>query len=188
MLYLSKGLVCKGSTEELLRITHHGQHFTLPNQLAYVWLNGRYKMVNTENIKEENALRQLVRMGLAEAEEKECEVSKYRILSRCILYPTTNVSFQLRRMKEKEKIVLTWLRKAGLRLSTAELVCLFEKGILPSEELLYDQNRQALVEILYSVDTVADGILETRMEHAAQRDSVIEIIQDLISRKKVVVL
>jgi len=134
MIYLSKGLVCKGSTEELLSITHHGQHFTLPNQLAHVWLNGRYKMVNTINIQEENALRQLVRMGLAEAEEKDCEVSKYRILSRCILYPTTNVSFQLRRMQGKEKVALTWLRKAGLRLSTAELVCLFEKGILPSED------------------------------------------------------
>ena len=188
MIYLSKGLVCKGSTEELLCITHHGQHFTLPNQLAHVWLNGRYKMVNTVNIQEENALRQLVRMGLAEAEEKDCEVSKYRILSRCILYPTTNVSFQLRRMQGKEKVALTWLRKAGLRLSTAELVCLFEKGILPSEDLLYDQNRQALVEKLYSVDTITDGILESQMEHAAKRDAVVEIIQNLIFRKKVVVL
>ena len=91
-------------------------------------------------------------------------------------------------MQEKEKVALTWLRKAGLRLSTAELVCLFEKGILPSEDLLYDQNRQALVEKLYSVDTITDGILETQMEHAAKRDAVVEIIQNLIFRKKVVVL
>lgn len=188
MIYLSKGLVCKGSTEELLSITHHGQHFTLPNQLAHVWLNGRYKMVSTVNIQDENALRQLVRMGLAEAEEKDSAVSRYRILSRCILYPTTNVQFRIRRMQEKEKVALTWLRKAGLRLSTAELVCLFEKDILPSEELLYDQNRQALVERMYSVDNISDGILETQMEHALKRDAVVEIIQNLISWKKVVVL
>lgn len=188
MIYLSKGLVCNGSTEELLSITHHGQHFILSNLLAHIWLNGRYRMNNTGSIQEENALCQLIRMGLAEAEEKDSAVSRYRILSRCILYPTSKVPFHLRKMADTEKVALTWLRKAGLRLSTAELVCLFEKGILPSEDLLYDQNRQALVEKLYSVDTIADGILETQMEHAVKRDVVVEIIQNLISRKKVVVL
>lgn len=145
-------------------------------------------MANTRSMQEENALCQLVRMGLAEAEEKDSAISRYRILSRCILYPTTNVQFYLRRMQDKEKVALTWLRKAGLRLSTAELVCLFEKDILPSENLLYDQNRQALVEKLYSVDNITDGILETQMEHAVKRDAVVEIIQSLISKKKVVVL
>ncbi len=188
MIYLSKGLVCKGSTEELLSITHHGQHFTLPNQLAHIWLNGRYRMNNTGSIQEDNSLCQLIRMGLAEAEEKDSAVSRYRILSRCILYPTTRAPFRLRRMEEMEKVALTWLKKAGLRLSTAELVCLFEKNIWPSDDLLYDQNRQALVEKLYSVDTIADGILEAQMEHAVKRDAVVEIIQNLISRKKVVVL
>lgn len=188
MIYLSKGLVCKGSTEELLSITHHGQHFTLPNQLAHVWLNGRYKIANTRGIQEENALRQLVKMGLAEAEETDSDVSRYRILSHCILYPTTNVRFHFEKLQKSEREALTWLRKAGLRLSTAELVCLFEKGILPSKDLLYDQNRQALVEKLYSVDNITDGILETQMEHAEKRDVVVEIIQNLIARKKVVVL
>ena len=188
MIYLSKGLVCKESTEELLSVTHHGQRFTLPNQLAYVWLNGRYKMAATGNIQEENALCQLVRMGLAEAEARDSAVSRYRILSRCILCPTTKAQFPLRRMRKMEKAALTWLRKAGLRLSAAELICLFEKDIMPCGELLYEQNRQALVEKLYSVDTIADGILETQMEHAEKRDAVVEILLNLIYWKKVVVL
>ena len=187
MIYLSKGLVCKNSTEELLYVTHHGQRFTLTGQLANLWLNGRYGISGTNTLQEEYTLRQLVRMGLAESEETDSAVDRYRILSRCILCPTTKpLKFIV--MKETEKMMLTWLHKAGLHLSTAELICLFEKGIELQDELLYERNRQSLVEKLYTQDTIEDGILETQMEHAKRRDEIVEAIQSLIRKKRVVVL
>lgn len=188
MIYLSKGLVCKGSTEELLDITHHGQHFTLTRQLSGLWLNGRYGFFAVKTQQERHILYQLARMGLAEYEEEETEVSKYRILARCILCPTTNEIRPWQMLKRTEKTALIWLQKAGLRLSTAELVYLLDNEILPEAHLLYEGNRQALVERLYTADTIMDGILETRMEHAKKRDEVVGVILELIRKKKVVVL
>ena len=90
--------------------------------------------------------------------------------------------------RKQEQTILQWLRKAGLRLTTAELVYLMEKDIHPQEQLLYEENRQALVETIYTVDTIADNVLETQMEHAAARDSVVESVTRLVSKKKIVVL
>jgi len=185
MIYISKGLVCKGSTEEILEVAHRGQSFQLTGAPAYTWLNGRYGFARSKTFQEENALRQLSRMGLAEYEDEETAVSQYRILSRCILCPVKKRGLSVLGM---EKELLTWITKAGLRLSTAELVYLVEHQIRPIEELLYEENRQALVERIYTVDTIADNLLETQMEQATERDAVVKTILQLLRKKRLVVL
>ena len=43
MIYLSKGIVQKGSTEQLLFVLYGGQKFELTGNAAAAWLNGRFK-------------------------------------------------------------------------------------------------------------------------------------------------
>lgn len=187
MIYISKGMVCKGSTEERLEIAHRGQSFQLTGALAYTWLNGRYGFSQSRNVQEESALRHLIRMGLAECEDTDTALNRYRILSRCILCPVKGKTVPLTANGLK-KDVMTWLTKAGIRLSTAELVYLTEHQVQPKESLLYEENRQALVERIYTVDTIADNILETQMERAQVRDSVVKTLLDLLRKKRLVVL
>ena len=188
MIYISKGMVCKGSTEELLEVAYRGYNFKLTGALAYIWLNGRYGFSQSKSFQDENALRHLVRMGLAECEETDSPVNRYRILSRCILCPVKKQRTVLSVLTDMEKTVLTWLMKAGLRLSVAELVYLFEHQIKPKEQLLYAENRQALVEQIYTVDIIADNILESQMEQAQARDAVVKTILQLLRKKRLVVL
>ena len=43
MIYLSKGIVQKGSTEQLLFVLYGGQKFELTGNAATAWLNGRFR-------------------------------------------------------------------------------------------------------------------------------------------------
>lgn len=83
---------------------------------------------------------------------------------------------------------MNWLTKAGLRLSTAELIYLVDRDVRPCEKLLYTTNRQALVERIYTVDTISDNVLETQMEAAKRRDDTVQALLQLIKKKRIVVL
>lgn len=187
MAYLSKGIVCSGSTEQLLRISHCGSEYTLKGKEAALWLNGRYGIATAQSVLEEQAVGHLQRIGLVECEEEDSAICKYRILAKCILCPVASkgVSLPLRGL---EKRVMTWMTKAGLHLSLAELICLIDHDVAPADELLYAANRQTLVERIYTVDTIADCILETQMEAAACRDSVVHTVLRLLKKKKIVIL
>lgn len=77
---------------------------------------------------------------------------------------------------------------AGLRLSTAELIFLMENNILPSTSLLYEDNRQALVETIYTKNNIFDNILETQMEKAQCRDKIVNVLLKLLYKRRIVVL
>lgn len=92
------------------------------------------------------------------------------------------------RCLNKYKEILQWLKNAGVRLTVAELVYLIENGIKPTQDLLYTDNRQILIERIYTVDTIADNLLETRMEAAECRDAVVQSLLRLLKKKLVLVL
>lgn len=187
MIYVSKGIVQKNSTEQLLFVAHCGQTYQLAGAEAALWLNGRYGFFVTRIILEETALKHLVRMGLAEMEPEDTAQNRYRILTRCVCCPA-QVAGPERFLSRKEKRILQWLRNAGIRLSLAELIYLQEHEILPEERLLYLENRQALIEEIYTKDTIVDNLLEQLMESAACRDEVVGILQKLLAKKKVLLL
>ena len=83
---------------------------------------------------------------------------------------------------------MTWFYNAGLHLSTAELVYLIENNIKPCEELFYEENVQALVETIYTKDTIFDNILENQMEQAKCRNDVVSSLLLLLSKKRIVML
>lgn len=184
MIYISKGVVCKDSTEQRLLIAHGGREFVLTKTEATIWINGQFSFAEST---EEWALHHLNQMGLVEYECESTSVSKYRILSRCICCAASGAKSQFR-LSACEKTMMTWLTKAGLHLSVAELVFLMDRGICPKDDLLYQENRQALVETIYTKESIYDNTLENLMEYAVRRDEIIDALQRLINLKRVVLL
>lgn len=188
MLYLSKGIVYKNSTEDNLYIVHGNNTFALKGAEAKVWLDGRFKMCIFPNTNAyENAILSLSSKGLAEFEYNSEATDQYRLLSRCICCPTKGKRFN-KPLNNVEKKTLKWLSKAGIRLTTAELVYLFENKIAPTPSLLFEENRQALIETIYTKNNIYDNILETQMEHSRCRDEVIATLLTLLQKKRLVIL
>ena len=186
MLYISKGVPEKEGISVRLRVINGGQVYTLFGLDETIWLRGRLGFSMTTSIAEELTVRNLMRTGLAECTSGEDSSSRYTILSRCIIAPTRQGKRVA--LQSEEKYILDWLRGAGLRLSLAELVFLHENGIKPARNLLGEANRQALVERIYTADTIDEQALEAKMEQAGERDDVINAVLGLLKKKRVVLL
>ena len=185
MIYLSKGIVQEGSTEQLLFVLYGGQRYELAGRYAAAWLNGRFNFAEAIGCNEA-PVAYLQKLGLAETEPDDHNLSRYRIASRCIFCPADTAKTSVLRAMDKE--ILQWLKNAGVRLTVAELVYLIENGIKPTQDLLYTDNRQKLIERIYTVDTIADNLLENQMETAKCRDAVVQSLMRLLKKKLVLVL
>ena len=186
MLYLSKGIAEKDSTENLIKVRRGDYTYTVSGNAAKLWLAGRFGFAACDTDEEISDILNLTKMGLAEYEPEECQASWYRILTRCVCVPTKKgfAGFLIK----SEKTMMRWLNFAGIRLSTAELVFLSENHIQPKNDLLYADNRQALVETIYTPANIFDNVLEAQMEHASLRDTTVETIMSLLRKKKIVML
>ena len=111
-------------------------------------------------------------MGLAEYETAETSVDEYRVLTRCIFCVPEFLPrrFSLTRTERK---LMRWIKKAGIHLSTAELIFLEENNVQPKFCMLYKRNRQALTQRIYTANTITDTVLENQMEYAVCRDRVV---------------
>lgn len=187
MVYLSKGIVQKNSTKQLLQISRCGQSFQLTGIEATLWLNGRFEFAVAKGTEQERALDHLNRMGLTESEPENTTISQYRILIRCICCPTDFFKREFR-LSDVEKTILYWLRNAGIRLSVAEFIYLIENHVQLNSKLIHEENRQALIELIYTHNTIEDNILENMMENAKCRDEVIRVLQKLLNKKKILIL
>lgn len=187
MIYISKGIVQEKSTERNICVGRGGQVFQITKVEAQLWLDGRLGFDETKNSSQERAIEHLYRMGLVEYEQEDSLVSRYRILTRCVLCAAAgyNVSLTVGRF---ESSILNWLTNAGIRLSMAELVYLHEHQIKPTKDLLYTDNRQKLVETIYTQENILDNILECQMEHASCRDKITAAIMVLLKHKRIVIL
>lgn len=188
MKYISKGMVIKASTEELLFVTRCGADFQLTGLQAELWLNGRYGFAESgSNILEEKALQQLNRQGLVELVEADDPAAEYRALTQCVLLPARPQGHRML-LSAREKELLHWLIDAGLHLTIAELVFLVEHHVKPTADLLGERNRQRLTERIYTQETIFDNILETQMEHAAARDEVVGALLRLLEKRRILLL
>ena len=183
MLYISKGTVMPNSTEQLLLINHCGKVFTLTELEAAIWLDGSRFFSTTPSSREADHLR---RMGLIETEEDDSPLSRYRVLTRCICCPVE--SYTRIQLRWQASAILTWLEKAGLRLSVAELVYLAEHRIAPAKSLLGVENRHKLVSLIYMTNSIQDNLLEQQMENAAYRDHVVNMLLYLLRCKRLVLV
>lgn len=186
MKYISIGAVKNEGTEHILEVTHGNRSFRLEGILAQLWLNGRRGFAIAEGPVELRKLNQLKRMNLAvEADGSGAE--EYRALTRCTLVPAQR-KHPYWGLNGMEKTCLQWIREAGLVLSMAELTYIMDHQIPLQPGLLGSENAQALVERIYTQDTIFDNILENQMEYAKTRDDTVKAVLTLLKRKRIVLL
>ena len=123
--------------------------------------------------------------GFAEIQQEDTPAARYYALTSCVLCPTRRLSVGL---SAGEKELFCWLKKAGLRMTVAELVYLRSREIRPTRKLLRARNRQALVEQIYNPHNIADNLLEQQMESADCRDEVVTDLLSLLEKKRLVLL
>ena len=186
MMFISKGIPEKGGITAQLRIVSGGQIYTLFGLDEELWLRGRFDIAETASPTEEQAIRNMLRIGLVEYSSAEDSTARYALLSRCMIVPAK--PSKRNALRRDEKILLEWLTGAGIRLTLPELVYLFGNRIRPTKDLLGEENRLALVERIYSDETIDDGILEAKMAKAAKRDDVVDAVLGLLKKKRVVLL
>ena len=188
MIYLSKGVVQPKSSIENLWLERGGKQFQLQGAEAAVWLKGRFGFMVAESEAEEQVVLSLANKGLTEMEKEADSISKYRILTRCVCCPVRQRRHMSNRLSEREWQIDTWMRKAGLHLSVAELVFLQEHQITVDSGMFGVRNRQKLIETIYTKDNIQDNLLEHQMEKAECRDEVVEALMQLLKKKKILIV
>ena len=84
MKYISLGAVMEPSTEHIVKVSHCGIDYTLTQELASLWLDGRFGFAEAESPIEMRALNQLYRMGLVVTAD-ESDAGEYRALTHCTM-------------------------------------------------------------------------------------------------------
>lgn len=188
MIYLSKGVVQPKSSIENFWLERGGKQFQLQGAETAVWLKGRFRFMVMESEAEKQAVLRLADKGLAEMEEEADSISKYRILTRCVCCPARQRGHMSSRLNEQERQIYTWLQKAGIRLSVAELVFLQEHQITADSGMFGVRNRQRLIETIFTKDNIQDNLLEHQMEKAECRDEVVEALMQLLKKKRILIV
>lgn len=187
MLYVSKGMVLRPSSEQLLYVTHCGADYALTGIGARLWLNGRFEVCETNSIQDKRHLNKLQELGLVELSDETGFIAVYYLLARCVICPA-KIKAVRSLLTPSESQAWKWISKSGLRLSIGELVKLFEDRVPPSPELLGKENAQALVQRLYAKDLIFDTTLDIQMETALRRDEVLKSILGLLRKKRLILI
>lgn len=186
MRYISIGYIHKKGYEFRMEITHAGFVFPLTDVLANLWLRGSSGFSSAETPLEQQGLDQLGRMGLV-VKTDGSDAEEYRALTCCTVVPA-DVKRPYWLLSQLEVTVLRWIRESGLHLSIAELTYLIDRDIPLQPSLLGRENAQALVERIYTPDTIFDNILESQMEKAQSREKVVRTVLRLLKKKRIVLL
>ena len=186
MKYISVGYVHKKGYEFSMEIAHAGFVFPITGVLADLWLRGSTVFSSAETPLERQGLNQLERMGLVVRTDGS-PAEEYRALTCCTLVPV-EVKRPYWFLTRMEATVLRWLRESGLHLSMAELNYLIDRKVPLEPGLLGMENAQALVQRIYTTDTIFDNILESQMESAQAREYVVRAVLRLLRKKRIVLL
>lgn len=187
MLYLSKGMVVKESTKQMLCVMRCGTDYMLTGTGARLWLDGRLGVNESEDGRQDMHLRKLQQLGLVELSEETDVPGSYHLLTRCIICPAKLKSVR-KPLSYAENKAWQWISKAGLRLTIGELAKLFTEGLEPTPDLLGKENVQALTMRLYASDPIFDTTLEIQMEHSPKRDDVVNAVLGLLRKKRIILI
>lgn len=181
MMYLSKGIMVKGTTDNEEWVSLHGKMFALGPRLTALWSYAERKPREVRP-EAENAILRMEQAGLVVTTKKSGKQAIYELLSQCVLCPDWGTGWRLP-LWHRDQRMWRWLSRAGLRLTTCELVCLEEQHLLPTSELLGENNRQALTEVIYTSKTIKAGALESAMECSPVRDLIVASLLRLLRRR-----
>lgn len=186
MKYISLGVVVHPSTEHILKVSHCGFEYILTGEQAKLWLDGRFGFANSENTIEHKTVKQLSRMGLVMI-TNPYGAGEYRALTKCHIVPAEQRNPYIG-LNPDEKEILIWLREVSLRLTIAELIFLRDRKIKPSLNLLGQENRQKLVNQIYTMDNIFDNLLENQMELSKANSDTVRLILALLKKKRIILL
>lgn len=186
MMYLSKGMLCKGSNKKTIYVSHFGLPVQLTGAEADAWLNGRLGFAIAETLSEKKVVQDLVKRSLAICDPEHDTITQFWILTHCVILPIKRW-LRFLPLRDPEKVVLTWIRKAGCNLSIAELVFLLDNKIKPSQELLYSKNKLALRRKIYPHCVLIANQFESRMQHAWRRAETVNAVMSLLHKKYLII-
>ena len=183
MLYISKGILHGKASRDHITVSWRGNEYDLEGENARLWLEGRHETALAET----QLLAKLANLGLVDTTDTDGPLNIYQLLTNCVVCSAPS-HFPRWPLRRTEQLLWRWIRRAGLRLTLAELVFLLEGDIRPMPELLGENNRQALTEVIYNTENIADRLLETRMEDAFGRDAVVEALLGLLRKKYIMLI
>lgn len=183
MLYLSKGLLinqCRGA----ITVNRCGHSHELQNEQARDWLAGHTGVQYLGKAR----LAALERNGLVESQPgKDFTAEVFHILINSVIAPRQR-KLPYWGLEAEEKRMLRWIREAGLRLTAAELVKLTEAGVEPNAQYLGGENRQRVVELIYTKESIFDGALEAAMELSPALPAAINTLLSLFKKKRIILI
>lgn len=182
MMYLSKGLPVQNADGVDFQVSHCGKIYALGPEMAKLWVVAKQAPQQVPAEKK-HFVRRLEQSGLAATTGEQGKLAQYRLLTSCIICPEKTDSEGIDQ-SDRGSRVLTWIKKAGLRLTASELVRLEEQQIEPAPELLGEDGRQNLTERIYSRELICDELLETMMERSPARDDVVALLLQLLHAGK----
>ena len=183
MLYISKG-VLSHQAGNTLSVSYCGAQYALTEDQVFVWEKGRCGYQGELSTKQLAALNEIRRFGIIEMGSDTKQASMFRLLVNCVICSVKHKSiFPL--WHNTEQLLLRWIRGAGLRLTIAELVFLIENKINPSKNLLGESNRQAITEIIYNAETIADGALDSLIEKSPACEITVQAVLELLHKNTV---
>ncbi len=187
VIYLSKGVAGGSQAKDTVQVIRGGESFFLSGKEAEVWQAGRFQIASAASAGEKRAVQYLVKRGLAESEKRDGHEGKYWILTRCVCCAAegTEDCFSL---TTEEKEILFWLKCAGIRLTVAELVFLSAHQVKPEPKLLGEENSQALVDVIYTPETIGGQILEEQMASADSKERIVDSLLALLQKKMILIL
>lgn len=186
MMYLSRGALTRSDKTGLDYISRCGCVHALGPELAGLWKKAQFTPQEVPGEKE-RAIRRLEASGLVVTTEETGSLAAYRLLTGSIICPNDR-RWGDRFLPESVRRIWTWLNEAGLRLTASELIRLEERQVKPTHSLLGEDGRQRLTEMIYLVETIPDGILETLMEHSPARDTTVAALLRLLRSRRLLLI
>lgn len=184
MTYLSKGILMWAPTDKGITVSHCGKSHRLSQPMAELWLAGQYGTNTTQELRHLTNVSLLSELGIVSYTAQDDSAGIFRLLTNCAIC-VVRAKPRFAFLNSRERRVLRWLKRAGLRLTMAELVYLTEHNVKPVPAILGEENRQRLTEVIYTQKTIPDGILESITEKSPARDQAVQAVLGLLRKGKV---
>ncbi len=191
MLYLSRGIYRSSLEKDCGIVNRCGKDYAVQGRSKAAWIAGSRAPISVErNARTEEHDEALLRIKdeglIATTECEDYVLGAYSLLTQCMIVPMKRYAFLP--FRKGAARVWIWLKKAGLKLTMAELCYLFEHDVRPDPTLLGAANRQNLVEKIYTADNIEDGLLEAEMETARQMPSTVSAVLWLLKKGYIAVI
>jgi len=186
MFYISKGVVYKKSDIDNVHISRCGSDYTLSGNQAELWQAGRFGVACIEDSDQQSELLKLESIGLVEITEPD-DSAHYHLLTNCVICKVKPNKFGFP-LSKNEKLIWTWIKNAGFKLTISELVYLTEQNIIPSPVYFGKDNWHTLIHAIYTQETIFDRILDAKMKESSARNKTVSAVLGLLRKKRVILV